>query len=182
MKNNKNEHELSRVVKAEKIARGGIEERIVARDQEREGLAKRFKLQDLSRLEAILNVDHARDGMFAVMGNFRADVVMTCVVTLEPVPLTIMEPIDVLFAPPNRIGRPEDMTELGDLEEPEPLEDGMIDMGELVAQHLAMAMPLYPRKEGVAFESQEFEANEPRGNNPFMQLKKALENDNKSKG
>ncbi|MGE0108679.1 MAG: DUF177 domain-containing protein [Bdellovibrionales bacterium] len=180
MKYNKSEFELSRLIKIDKIPRGGIEERIKARPKEREGLQKRFHLEALTRLEALINVDHTRKHMFEVKGRLWADVVMRCVVTLEPVPLTIEDSIDVLYAPPAMIASAEDMSELGDLDQPEPIENGGIDLGELVAQHLAMALPLYPRKEGVSFGEAEYHGDSDQAENPFVVLRDSIKDKEKT--
>ncbi len=65
---------------------------------------------------------------------------------------------------------------LGEEEDPEPVIDGTIDVGELAAQHLALAIDLYPRSEAVrsAAEGEEgeeavFTAGE--RTNPFAALK-----------
>lgn len=174
MKRNKNNYELSRPLKVDGIPRGGIEEKIVARDKERQALIKRFDLKDLSRFEAMLNVDHGRDRMFTVRGHLRADVVLSCVVTLEPVELTVREDIDIFFAPKRMISSAEDMTELGDWEQPEPIEGGIIDLGELLVQYFAAALPLYPRKEGACLDSDQPKAVSDKGNNPFVALKNVV--------
>lgn len=145
------EPELSRPLKVDRIPAGGIEEKIVATPAERAALAKRFSLLDFSRFEALLNVD--REGkMLAVTGHFMAEVAQACVVTLEPVPEKVKARIDVLFAPPYLIKEDHEggLADLGEADPPEPIVGGMIDLGELVAQHLALALDPYPRKKGAA--------------------------------
>ena len=175
MKYDQCEYELSRPLKIDTIPRGGIEEKIVASPKERSELIKRFHLLESSRFEAFLNVDNGRDHMLEVKGRLWADVVMTCVVTLEPVPLTITEDIDVLYAPPHMIASADNMAELGDLDQPEPILNGHIDLGELAVQHLATALPLYPRKEGAFFEDKQCGETQKAENNPFVNLKDYME-------
>ena len=93
--------------------------------------------------------------------------------------MTVHEEIDMLFAPPHLIGRPEEMAELGDVDQPEPIVKGIIDLGELVAQYLSAALPLYPRKEGVQYEGNSDLTPVSQENNPFLQLKETLKNPNK---
>ncbi len=169
--------ELSRPLKVERIPVGGIEEKIVVSPQERVALAERFGLLDMPRFEAFLNVDRAEGAMVAVTGNLVADVVQQCVVTLDPIPAQVRDMINVLYAPPHLIKKDREgpLGDLGDAEPPEPIENGRIDLGELVAQHLATALDPYPRKEGA--ELGRFESSGSAGTaeikrlNPFAKLK-----------
>lgn len=177
MKKRNTDNELSRPLKIDKVPMGGVEERIVARPEERAALVRRLDLVDLTRFEAFLNVDHERDGMFVVTGSIYAELVQRCVVTLEPVPQTVRDRIDVLFAPPNLIKPAKDnnLGDGGEADPPEPIENGLIDLGELAVQHLAMAIDPYPRKEGVAWEGYEAKpseeaAPEAEARNPFAKL------------
>lgn len=175
MKHSGAEPELSRPLQVDRIPAGGVEEKIVASPDERKALAARFGLVDLPKLEANLNVDHAQSKMLAVTGALFADVVQTCVVTLEPVPDQIVDSIDVLFAPPHMIENDRDgaLADLGQAEPPEPIENGVIDLGELVAQHLALALNPYPRKEGASlgvYEAKGRAKPQPAKENPFAKL------------
>jgi len=176
MKHNPVAPELSRPLQVDRVSLGGVQEHIVARPEEREALAKRFGLLDLSRLEAALDVDHTEGKMLNVKGKLFADVVQECVVTLEPVPAHIADTIDVLFAPPHLLkeeGQGE-LSDLGDAEPPEPIENGVIDLGELVAQYLSAALDPYPRKEGVELGNFEYgakiDSDEIAAANPFAKL------------
>ena len=83
-----------------------------------------------------------------------ADVVQSCVVTLEPVAAHVEDSASVLFAPEARPGQPFeiDLSAFeGDISEP--LEGDTIDIGELTAQYLALALDPYPRAPGVRFEA-----------------------------
>lgn len=176
MKKAESKHELSRPLAVERISLGGVREKIVASPDEKKALAKRFGLIDLKSLEATIDVDHAEGKMFAVTGKLFADVVQECVVSLEPVAAHIAESIDVLFAPPHLLKEDGEggLSDLGDADPPEPIENGAIDLGELVAQHLAMALDPYPRKEGAALGNYEIGGEEPaaeKKNNPFARLK-----------
>jgi uncharacterized metal-binding protein YceD (DUF177 family) len=86
--------------------------------------------------------------LFRVTGSFEAEVVQSCVVTLDPVPARLVESFSALFGE----GGP-GMAALVDAEEedePEPIEGGAIDLGETVAQHLSLALDPYPRKPGAS--------------------------------
>ncbi len=175
-KTNGQTHELSRPLQIDRVSLGGVREQIIASPDERAALAKRFGLLDLPRLEANLDVDHAEGKMFEVKGKLFADVVQECVVTLEPVPAQIAEDIDVLFAPAHIVEKDWDgaQGDLGDAEPPEPIENGIIDLGELVAQHLATALDPYPRKKGAELGNFQVAGNgeAETKKNPFAELAK----------
>lgn len=139
--------ELSRPLHTDRLPAGGIIERIVARPSERQALAERFDLIELSSLEATLNVDHASDGMVKVTGVIMARVVQKSVVTLEPVTTAITEKLEVLCIPPHLMTGKADAMHRLDAEDTdiEPIENGKVDLGELVCQHLSLALPLYPQ-------------------------------------
>jgi len=118
-----------------------------------------------------------------VAGAFDAEIVQTCVVTLEPFSVRVTDKLDVLFAQPSFF---KELTHEAhvDVEEPdgpEPIVNGSIDLGELVAQHLALSLDPYPRKPGVSFESAKpVLASEDGKIKPFADLARLMETKNKS--
>ena len=64
---------------------------------------------------------------------------------------------------------------LDEREDPEAVIYGRIDLGELVAQHISLAVPAYPQREGVEFEHGdegiELDKKSPLRKNPFEALK-----------
>lgn len=168
---NKTTHtsELPRPLKVEKISAGGIDETILASERELHALAERFDLIEITDLEARLHVRPEKEGTFAVDGSFTANVMQRCVVTLEPLPARVEQPIHVHFAPPEFVGS--GVTER-DMEEDdmEPIENGTIDLGELVAQHLGLALNPYPRKSGLPPLEMEFGQPAAAPASPFAKL------------
>jgi uncharacterized metal-binding protein YceD (DUF177 family) len=174
MKNQVSENtpELSRPLHVEKISAGGVEEAILANEEERKKLSERFGLLSLPMLEAQLAVAHARGGMFAVKGHMSADVVQQCVVTLEPLPAHIEQDIDILYADPEFLEPGESPPHALDVddEETEAIVNGIIDLGELVSQNLGIALDPYPRKPGLAFVEAEYGEAPEAMPNPFAKL------------
>ena len=155
-KTTQSEPELSRPLRAEKIAANGVEETILATPQERIAVAQRFDLIEIARLEAKLSVTPKQAGMnFEVTGHLKADVVQRCVVTLEPLPAHIEQPIKVHFAAPVLIDANSAERSV-DEDDMEPVIDGVMDLGELVAQHLGLSLDPYPRKPGLPPVEAEF--------------------------
>ncbi len=167
------ESELSRPLAIDKIPANGIEETIIAGELERKKLAERFGLLGLSKLTAKLDVKHARgDTMFEVTGTMQADVVQQCVVSLEPLPASIDQNLHVFFARPELVetGDHAAHIENGEAEEMEVILHGVIDLGELVAQHLGVSLDPYPRKPGVGYVEAEYGAGDDKPVNPFAKL------------
>ena len=95
-----------------------------------------------------------------------------CVVSLEPIPSKINELIEVEYAPAAEDGT-EEVFHPDQPEPPEPLDSDSVDLGELVAQHLSVALDPYPRKVDAA--PLEWDAGGPEnaaneGDSPFAVL------------
>lgn len=154
---------------------------------ERAALTKRFDLKELKSLKGTATAKHWRRLGVALEGRFEAEVVQACVVTLEPVPVKLNEKFKVHYLPAEMleeaVGGPGSEREIiidTDSEEPpEPIEAGHIDVGEMVAEQLALALDPYPRKPGVSVD--EAPASEPvkeeKRPNPFAVLEKLKKKD-----
>lgn len=124
---------------------------IVAGEAERAALARRFGLAGIGDLRATVRVRRAATGVVGLSARIAADVVQTCVVTLEPVSAHIDRDIEMALAPAGDHGG-EVVVGLEDDDGPEPLEGDSIAIGEIVAQHFGLALDPYPRREGAVFE------------------------------
>jgi len=137
--------EFSRPVRAEQITRLGETTQIVADEAERIALARRFRLAGLERLEADYGLTQEGETILA-RGRVRATLAQPCVATGVPVPETIDTEFALRF-----VVESEDMPEGEELElDAEDVDtigyDGqVIDMGEAVAETMALAMTPYPR-------------------------------------
>jgi uncharacterized metal-binding protein YceD (DUF177 family) len=142
-------NEFSRLLPSERLSLLPFEVDIAADAQERAALAKRFGLIDIAALSARLHLSGTpRRGVIAVEGRIRAEVTQSCVVTLEPVAARIEEDFEAFFADVTEIEENDDWAEAaleGDHDQPEALLPEGLDLGELAAQQLAIALPAYPR-------------------------------------
>ena len=135
------------------------EREISANDDERAALARRFGLQALDRLSATLTVRRVRDDMFHVSGRLSAAVVQQCVVTLEPLRSSLDESVAATFVKPRAVaakgkaGAAEEGLDSLEDEGPEPMDGDLIDLGEAVAQQLAVSLDPYPRAPGASLEA-----------------------------
>lgn len=164
--------EFSRPFDAKTLASEGVAARhLTATPEERQALARRLGLLDLKFLDADLDIRPWRGVGFAISGHFKAEVVQACVVSLDPVASDLDGEVQARFLPSAMIP-PEDVELDADLDAPEPperlSEDGIIDLGELVVQHLAIAIDPYPRKPGARFTPEESSKSEVQS--PFAVL------------
>ena len=138
--------EFSRTHKADAIARLPAQLQIAAEPEERAALAKRFGLAALDRLEADYGLAN-EDGAIVARGRVRAALAQPCVATGAPVPETIDSDFVLRFVVESGEAMPEgDELEL-DAEDCDTIGyDGhVIDMGEAVAETMALAMEPVPR-------------------------------------
>jgi uncharacterized metal-binding protein YceD (DUF177 family) len=153
---------------------------LVAPEEARAALAARFGLESIDRLEGALSVVRAGAGARA-SGRLVAEVVQSCVVSGEPVPAHVEEALDLTFEP---------IVETGDEVELDPqaldvmpVEGDAIDLGEALAQALAVALDPYPRASPEVLakarrllmseeEAEAAEAASKAAANPFAALKR----------
>jgi len=143
--------EFSRPVPTKDIGEVEISEVIEATAAERTALAKRFGLLALERLTAECRVRRESDKIIRVAGKFQAQLAQTCVVTLEPVASDVENSFSLLFSEDAELNTSasEILVELDEEDPPEPIPPGGIDLGELVAEQLALDLDPYPRAEGA---------------------------------
>ena len=147
--------ELSHVVELGGLSDEPASFSFEATTEEREILRKRLDLTELSSLAATVELTIC--GLHRVRADvsFRAHVIQSCVVTLEPVAATVEESFSQEFAyetgsTVSAAGEAEVWVDPE--EEPEFLTNDRLDLGELVTQHFSLALDPYPRKLGVSFD------------------------------
>ena len=157
--------EFSRPLAAESVGTQPVERRIEAGPAERAALAGRFGLLALDRLEAQLSLRRDKGDVIRLEGHFLADVVQSCVVSLAPVPAHLEADFETSYSASAVMAAEEDLDPLGE-DAPEPIPAGEIDLGEAVAQQLAVTLDPYPRAPGATLES----TGEAEPRSPFAAL------------
>lgn len=130
--------EFSRIVDVRQ-AQGKVMH-LIASEAERAALAARFGLVSIGRIDAELVL--ARDGRAVqASGRLTAEIVQSCAVSGEDLPVAIDEPIDLRFVPAGAAHRPDEEIEI-DAEQCDEIEyrGDSFDLGEAVAQSLALAI------------------------------------------
>jgi hypothetical protein len=142
------EVEFSRPLDVTRVPPQGSLEAIAAEPQECVDLARRFGLPALHSLEAELQVSRWRGEGLKIKGRFTTDLDQTCVVTLDIFRSRLSDEFENYFLPAGTSGADSAVIEEGDAQ---PFANGIIDMGEVVAEAVALALDPYPKKPGVSF-------------------------------
>lgn len=163
--------EFSRPVQVDRLGHDERRYDIEANAQEREDLAKRYGILAVDRFTAQLRLRRVAGERVSLKGRFCADVIQSCVVSLEPVSAHLEEDFSLVYAA--HPGEEMEEVEIGLFEEdpPEPIESGVIDIGEAAAEHLALALDPFPRAPNAIFEEVgEADAEPPPKASPFAAL------------
>ncbi|MCD8496850.1 MAG: DUF177 domain-containing protein [Alphaproteobacteria bacterium] len=129
--------------------------------EEVEALCKRLNLLSLDNMRAHITLERQSGGMVVhVKGRFTADITQACVVSLEPVASHLDEKFEGWFANSeqavmlNKARRDRQNADgeapmLEEKDDPEPIVNGHIDLGELITQYLSLAIDPYPHAPGM---------------------------------
>jgi len=134
-------------MRAHEIGGSPRRQQIEASEAERGALALRFDLLTLDRLVADVTLRRDAAGI-RVTGQIDAGGAQPCVATAEPVSFLITEPVALLLTEGVAEG---DDIELADNDlDSEALVGDIVDIGEIAAQALALALDPYPRSTAPA--------------------------------
>ncbi len=144
--------ELARPADVQRLGEREVEHALTASAEECAALAARLGLVSLAALTARIRLKRTRGGtVVRLAGELTAEVVQACVVTLVPVAGTVAARFTVLYGS-GTAALPTDIDHEAETAW-EPLPDGPLDIGEVVAQELAMALDPYPRAPGAALDA-----------------------------
>ena len=131
-----------------------------------DAIASRIGVVALKDFTATLDVGRSSSAhVVEINGAIKATVTQKCAITLEPIETVIDDKFDAFFADhaaavPFERGKQELFTKNGIVElpmldekdDPEPIVDGKIDLGELATQYLSLAINPYACKEGAVLK------------------------------
>ena len=121
---------------------------LTATDEERAALAKRLGLVGIERLSAHCALDQvsgAKPGSIRARGRIKAALTQACVASGEPLPAYVDEAFELHFQP-EPVRTPDDEIELSGDELDTIFHDGSaIELGEAIADTLAVSLEPYPR-------------------------------------
>jgi uncharacterized metal-binding protein YceD (DUF177 family) len=149
---------LSRPIVVTALPPGGKDVVVDANAAEREALAQAFGLVAVSALQGRF-VLKPSGAAVTVTGTIEGAVVQTCTVSLDTFEAPVRETVDLQFMPEGGIEawiarhRPDPSLDLAyEIDPPDAIQDGKIDLGAVTAEFLALGLDPYPRKPGIAFE------------------------------
>ncbi len=159
------DNEWSHFLSIEDVPHDGLTLQINAPENVQDDLIRRLGVAALKSLQADIQVRPQAGGVYHVSGTFRAEMTQDCVVTGDPVESTLEEPVEGWFidhdASVMSFAKARQDQEAGkghaeieildESEDPEAVIGGKIDLGELVVQHLSLAINPYPHKEGAQY-------------------------------
>ncbi len=138
------------------IPETGLHRDIEADQNVRMALAKTAGVRDIEFARASFDLTPGRDDSVHVEGRVSARVGQTCVVSLDPIENDIVEEVDLIFVPESQvrecaapINDDDGVREIPDF--PEPIINGVIDLGRLATDVLFLGIDPYPRKSDAVF-------------------------------
>jgi len=157
------------------IPPAGLHRAFEANEAVRKAMAKIGGLREILSASAAFDMRLKSGGRVHVQGRVRARVGQICVITLDPIENEIDEPIDLIFGPVEQIPQLSDLVDDAAQSDeeipdpPEPIADGVIDLGRLATDALFLAIDPYQRKPDAVFQPTP-EAVDPE-DHPFAALK-----------
>ncbi|OHT18317.1 YceD family protein [Edaphosphingomonas haloaromaticamans] len=142
--------EFARPIRFDSIGEAERAVDLEATPEERAALARRFGLIALDRLVAGARL-HRQGQAVLAEGRLAAEVQQACVATGEPVPAAIDESFRLRFVPEAEMSAEGDEIELSEEDcDTIPFDGALIDIGEAVAETLALALDPFPRSPDAA--------------------------------
>ena len=111
-------------------------------------LAARFEVSAITHMRAIGALKRLGSARVRLRVTLEAKVSQTCVVSLDPVVKRIKEKIDIQFEY-QRTGAAALNIAFDPSSDCEPLVDDLFDVGEFLAEELALSLDPYPKKPGI---------------------------------
>ena len=143
---------------------------LAATEDERTALARRFAIVAIKRLEATVSLERAGEAL-AAKGRLKAAIVQSCAVSGEDLAVTIDEPLTLRFVPEVPVTQSEIELEASELDEI-PFTGHAIDVGEAVAQSLALAIDPYATGPAAEDVRQRGDVSDEASSGPFADLAK----------
>ncbi|GBQ10867.1 YceD family protein [Swaminathania salitolerans] len=143
--------EFVRTIRINRIGHEGIVETLEASRSECTALARRFGIPDIHAFGCRFRVTPESGDRFVLEGVLTAHVVLECVITGEPFEDVVNESFVVRLVPAHRFSE-ETASDIDAVDEI-PYEGRDLDLGEVAAEQLALALPAYPRKPGAGLEN-----------------------------
>lgn len=133
--------ELHRPLAVERVGAAGVDFVVEATPAECSALAVRMQLPEVHSLACRFHLEQEAGDSVIARGHLIAQVVQTCVISLEDFATTVEERFVVRFVPTGQESDDPDPEALDEI----PYIDGVLELGEAAAEQLALALDPYPR-------------------------------------
>lgn len=154
---------IAHPVRMDDIPPSGLDVRLAPSESERAALAKFLEIPAIPVLGAHFKLTR-KGHRVNVNGEIAGEVIRTCVVSLDDFAMPLKETISLVF---DEKADPDAELSDEDADAPEPLIDGVIDLGALLCEFTALGLDPYPKKPGAVFS---FEDKGDQDSNPFAAL------------
>lgn len=166
--------EFSRPVTVTALRRGAETVTLAATAEEEAALARRLGVEGVRKLAAEVTLTPRGKGVVRARGRLTAVLDRLCVVTLAPLEESIDERFTVVYRPDSgrpeqgkgAAGQQEEVALDPESDDEETYAGGVIDLGEFVAQTLALALDPWPRAPGARLAVPEDIPEDVRGDAP----------------
>jgi len=169
-------------VHVSRMPQKGLPVVIEADEKQRAALAHEHGLEAVERFHAELLVTAWKRHGVKVEGRVEADIVQTCVVTLDPIQNHISEKVSGLFLPEDsKLGRlgfetgGEMLLDAEGPDSPELFSGDTIDVGALAEEFFGLGIDPYPRKSGASLQESPDEKDEPEEGELRRKLRALIE-------
>ena len=172
--------EFSSILDVESLGPAAQRVHLEADSDQRAALSDRFGVLSIESLAGDFIVERTDGGtLIRVRGKVSAKLTQACVVSGAPVAAEIEEIVDERFASDVESADEVEFS-MEDEDPPEPIVDNGIDLGEIAAQYLGVAIDPYPRLPDAEippeYRVEDGESGE-SGQNPFGMLRTLKRND-----
>ncbi|MCJ8322495.1 MAG: DUF177 domain-containing protein [Rhizobiales bacterium] len=160
---------MRQIFTVEKLPRAGFQLNLEATPDEREQLATQLNVSAVASFSANITIKQWRRGGVEIVGTFRTKLTQICVISLEPFVTELQEKIEQKFFGSTKIPELNDKKEGemldNDLDPPDALVDGQLNIFDYLSETLLLQLDPYPKKPDSRLESlamgDKFEINQP---------------------
>lgn len=166
---------LDAAIRLDSLPQDGRTLDVIATSEQREKIAERLGILGVQNLTAHLHATPFRGGI-RVKGSLSAKLTQECVVSFEPVPETVDEPLERIFLPGtepafNGPAGAEIFVDLEGEDLPDHFEGAEVDFSDWILETLALALDPYPRNPGAELATDGDEDDDEAAASPFAKLK-----------
>jgi Large ribosomal RNA subunit accumulation protein YceD len=156
--------EFSRPLHVDRVPNLGSRDRPAADETECTALALRLGIPKLYSLSAFLTSLPWRGGGLKITGPMKAEFDQVSVVSLDTFRTKLEVDVERFFLPPHKDANANE-------DDVDTIQNGIVDLGEILTETMALELDPYPRKPGEVFEDVQ-EDVEPDKITPFTKLSK----------